>query len=64
MEDKQQGWLLRQADKSEEEDLGGILHLEHININVTEQGYASTFYFEGLGLTRDPFASVGAGSRN
>eukprot|EP01120_Amphizonella_sp_Union-15-10_P012969 TRINITY_DN591_c0_g1_i1.p1 TRINITY_DN591_c0_g1~~TRINITY_DN591_c0_g1_i1.p1 ORF type:complete len:305 (+),score=49.33 TRINITY_DN591_c0_g1_i1:71-985(+) len=41
------------------QDLGNILHFEHININVPNQGTAAIFYFEGLGLTRDPFEKVG-----
>ena len=45
------------------DDLGGIVHLEHININVTSQGPASVFYFDGLGLTRDPFDRVSDGIR-
>lgn len=54
----------REDDAAEREDVGGILHMEHLNIYVPSQGPASTFYFEGLGLTRDPFANVGAGNNS
>ncbi|ELR25205.1 uncharacterized protein ACA1_289380 [Acanthamoeba castellanii str. Neff] len=43
-----------------QDDLGGIVHLEHINLCIPEQPKASVFYFEGLGFTRDPFFNVGA----
>jgi len=41
-------------------DVGNICFLEHVNINVACLKLATVFYFEGLGLTRDPFGQVGS----
>lgn len=37
------------------EDLGNIIGLEHVNLQVENQGLATLFYISGLGLTRDPY---------
>jgi hypothetical protein len=37
------------------EDLGNIVGLEHVNLQVEDQGLATLFYISGLGLTRDPY---------
>ena len=37
------------------EDLGNIVGLEHVNLQIEDQGRATLFYISGLGLTRDPF---------
>jgi len=42
-----------------DEDLGNIILLEHINVQVPAQTVASLFYVTGLGLTRDPYLNVG-----
>ncbi len=41
------------------EDLGNITALEHVNVEIPDQGLASSFYLMGLGLTRDPFLFPG-----
>jgi hypothetical protein len=41
------------------EDLGNIVALEHVNLQVEDQGLATTFYVNGLGLTRDPYMMTG-----
>lgn len=41
------------------EDVGNIVHLEHVNVLIPEQGPATLFYVVGLGLTRDPYLMVG-----
>lgn len=41
------------------EDLGNIVHLEHVNTRVPDQGLATAFYISGLGLTRDPYLMTG-----
>ncbi|MGH7118488.1 MAG: hypothetical protein ACREFP_05815 [Acetobacteraceae bacterium] len=41
------------------EDLGNIVHLEHVNTRVPDQGVATLFYVSGLGLTRDPYLMTG-----
>ena len=46
--------MARQYDRSAE-DLGNIVALEHVNVQVPDQGLATLFYMSGLGLTRDPF---------
>ncbi len=40
-------------------NLGNILLLEHVNLAVTDQLLAISFYVEILGFTRDPYLSVG-----
>jgi hypothetical protein len=42
-----------------EEDVGNIVLLEHVNLQVPNQGLATLFYVLGLGLTRDPYLNVG-----
>jgi hypothetical protein len=37
------------------EDLGNIIHLEHVNVQIPDQRLATLFYCAGLGLTRDPY---------
>ena len=41
------------------EDLGNIVHLEHVNVGQPDQHLATVFYVSGLGLTRDPYMMVG-----
>ena len=41
------------------EDVGNIIGLEHLNLTVPSQELATVFYVSGLGLTQDPFISVG-----
>jgi hypothetical protein len=42
-----------------EEDVGNIVLLEHLNVQVADQPQAILFYVVGLGLTRDPYLTVG-----
>ncbi len=37
------------------EDLGNIVGLEHVNVQIDDQGLSTLFYISGLGLTRDPY---------
>lgn len=46
--------MARQYDRSAE-DLGNIVALEHVNVQIEDQGLATLFYMSGLGLTRDPY---------
>ena len=41
------------------EDVGNIVHLEHVNVVIPDQGRATLFYIVGLLLTRDPYLMVG-----
>ena len=41
------------------EDVGNIVALEHVNVQVPDQAVAVLFYIVGLGLTRDPYLTVG-----
>ncbi len=41
------------------EDVGNIVSLEHVNVQIPDQQLATAFYVVGLGLTRDPFQVVG-----
>lgn len=45
-----------------EEDVGNIVSLEHINVQVPDQSLAILFYVVGLGFTRDPYLTVGLGN--
>ncbi len=40
-------------------DIGNVLMMEHLNITVPDQLQATLFYIVGLGLTRDPYNTVG-----
>ena len=42
-----------------EEDVGNVVSLEHVNLQVPEQSLATLFYVVGLGFTRDPYLTVG-----
>jgi hypothetical protein len=44
------------------EDLGNIVALEHVNLQVPNQTEATLFYVTGLGLTRDPYMNTGIGT--
>lgn len=46
--------MARQYDRSAE-DLGNIVGLEHVNLQVENQVLTTLFYVTGLGLTRDPY---------
>ena len=50
--------MAKQYDRSAE-DLGNIVALEHVNVQVEDQGPATLFYMSGLGLTRDPYMMTG-----
>lgn len=41
------------------EDVGNIMLLEHVNVQVDDQAKATLFYLVGLGFTRDPHMMVG-----
>lgn len=41
------------------EDVGNIVELGHVNTRVPDQRLATLFYVMGLGLTRDPYLTVG-----
>ena len=41
------------------EDLGNVVHLEHVNLMMPDQGLATQFYVSALGLTRDPYMNTG-----
>jgi hypothetical protein len=41
------------------ERLGNITGLEHVNLEIPDQGWASDFYLVGLGFTRDPYLFPG-----
>lgn len=46
--------MSRHYDRSAE-DLGNIVGLEHVNLQVENQVLTTLFYITGLGLTRDPY---------
>jgi catechol 2,3-dioxygenase-like lactoylglutathione lyase family enzyme len=41
------------------EDIGNIVRLEHVNVEIPDQQLANAFYVMGLGLTRDPYLFPG-----
>jgi hypothetical protein len=42
-----------------DEDVGNIVLLEHVNVQVPDQALAIAFYIVGLGFTRDPYLNYG-----
>jgi hypothetical protein len=42
-----------------DEDVGNIVMLEHVNVQIPDQALATLFYVVGLGFTRDPYLNVG-----
>src|SRR5512141_90577 len=42
-----------------DEDVGNIISLEHVNVQIPDQALATLFYVVGLGCTRDPYLNVG-----
>ena len=47
-----------QFDRSTE-DVGNVVHLEHVNLFIADQITATKFYVSALGLTRDPYLVTG-----
>ena len=45
--------MSRKFDRSIE-DVGNIIALEHVNVQIPDQILGTLFYMQGLGLTRDP----------
>lgn len=41
------------------EDIGNIVNLGHVNVQVPDQRLATAYYISGLGLTRDPYMMSG-----
>jgi hypothetical protein len=48
-----------QAPPYSEEDVGNIVLMEHVNVQVPDQSLATLFYVVGMGFTRDPEMMVG-----
>ena len=40
-------------------DVGNIVNLGHINVNISDQRPGTHYYVSGLGLTRDPYLNTG-----
>ncbi len=47
------------TDYGDKEDVGNIISLEHINVQIPDQAMATLFYVVGMGFTRDPYLNVG-----
>jgi catechol-2,3-dioxygenase len=41
------------------DDVGNLVEIGHVNVNVTDQQAATDFYVTDLGLTRDPYLMTG-----
>ena len=41
------------------EDIGNVVALEHVNVQIPDQRLSTLFYVTGLGLTRDPYLVTG-----
>ncbi|MEE8517916.1 MAG: hypothetical protein V3S98_02190 [Dehalococcoidia bacterium] len=41
------------------QDVGNVVSLDHLNVTIADQPLATVFYILGLGLTRDPYLTVG-----
>lgn len=50
--------MAKQKYDRTEEDLGNLVHLEHVNVTIPDQQVGTLFYIAGLGLTRDPYMMV------
>ena len=48
-----------ETDALLQEDVGNIVLMEHVNVQVDDQSKATLFYLVGLGFTRDPHMMVG-----
>jgi len=48
-----------QAYDRDAEDLGNVVGLEHVNLQIPDQSLGTAFYIMGLGLTRDPYMNTG-----
>jgi hypothetical protein len=42
-----------------QQDVGNIIGMEHVNTRVPDQVVATDFYISGMGFTRDPYMTVG-----
>ncbi len=51
--------MMKAARDYADEDVGNIVLLEHVNVQVPDQAMATLFYVVGLGFTRDPYLTVG-----
>lgn len=49
---------MKKYDRSAE-DMGNMVELGHVNVQVPDQQLATLFYVSGLGLTRDPYLMTG-----
>src|SRR2546430_16729748 len=45
--------------KFADEDVGDIILMEHVNVQIDDQAKATLFYLVGMGFTRDPHMMVG-----
>jgi hypothetical protein len=45
--------------KFSDEDVGNIILMEHVNVQIDDQAKATLFYLVGMGFTRDPHMMVG-----
>ena len=41
------------------DDVGNLVEIGHVNVNIVDQKLATDFYVTGLGLTRDPYLFTG-----
>jgi hypothetical protein len=48
-----------QTEAYSEENIGNIMLMEHVNLPVPDQSFATLFYLVGMGFTRDPHMMVG-----
>lgn len=46
-------------EKTPAPELGSIVMFEHVNLRVPDHRFATLYFVEGLGLTRDPYRMVG-----
>jgi catechol-2,3-dioxygenase len=44
------------------DDVGNLVEIGHVNVNIANQADATDFYVTALGLTRDPFLMTGTGN--
>jgi len=49
---------MERPERPRNPEVGGIPHLEHVNFETPDHEMATAFFFDGLGLTRDPYKRI------
>jgi catechol-2,3-dioxygenase len=58
---KESAMLEKYYDRAAQ-DTGNVVGIGHVNVCITDQHLATSYYVTGLGYTRDPYLNTGAGN--